>query len=79
MHRRNSSEWAVTKFKNHFIVDLLNVDPSLTFYLWDRLLPQVTMTLNMLQQYQLNPVLSVYEQVDGNTQFLMHIVSTIRL
>ena len=40
-----------------------------SFYLWDRLLPQVTMTLNMLRRSQLNPGLSAYEQVDGIQNF----------
>ena len=60
-HRRNASEKAVRTFKNHFIDALCTVDPILTFYLWDQLLTQVTMTLNMLWLSQLNPGLSAYE------------------
>ena len=69
MHQINSAERAVRTFKNHFIDDLCNVDPLFPFYLWDRLLPQVTMTLKMLWWYQLNPGLSAYEQVDGIHNF----------
>ena len=43
--------------------------PHFPLYFWDRLLPQVTMTLNMLRQSQLNPELSAYEQVDGIQNF----------
>ena len=43
--------------------------PIFHFYLWDRLLPQVTMTLNMLRRSQLNPELSEYEQVEGIHNF----------
>ena len=39
------------------------------FYLWDRLLPQVTMTLNMLWRSWIYPGLSAYEQVDGIHSF----------
>ena len=65
MHQINAVEQAVKTFKNHFISALCNVDPHLPFYLWYRLLPQVIMTLNMLQQYLLKPKLSAYEQIYG--------------
>ena len=45
------------------------MDPLLHFYLWDRLLPQVIMTLNMLRRSRLNPGISAYEQVDGIHNF----------
>ena len=60
MHRINAVERAVRTFKNNFIAALCTVDPLVPFYLWDRLLTQFTMTLNMLRQYQLNPGLSAY-------------------
>ena len=65
MHQRNAAERAVRTFKNHFISAICTVDPLLQFYLWDRLLPQVTTTLNMLRQSRLNPGIPAYEQVDG--------------
>ena len=64
-HQRNSAEKAVRSFKDHFIAALWTVDPLSSLYLWYRLLPQVTMTLNMLRQYRLNPELLAYEQVGG--------------
>ena len=69
MHRRNSSEKAMRKFKNHCISFLCTVDPLFIFYFWDRLLPQVTMTLHMLRQSQLSRELSAYEQVNGIHNF----------
>ena len=69
MHRINATERAVRTFKNHFISALCTVDPLFPFYLWDRLLPQVTMTLNILWRSRLNPGLSAYEQVDGIHNF----------
>ena len=63
MHSRNDAERDVRKFKNHFISTLCTLDPLLPFYLWDRLLPQVTIKLNMLRLYRLKPELSAYEQV----------------
>ena len=58
MYRINAAERSVRA--------LCTVDPLFPFYLWDRLLPQVTMTLIMFRRYRLNPGLSAYEQVDGN-------------
>ena len=63
MHQRNAAERDVRTFKNHFIAALCTVDPLSPFYLWDRLLPQVTMTLKMLRRHLLNPGLLAYEQV----------------
>ena len=45
------------------------MDPILPLYLWDRLLPQVTIKLNMLWRYRLKPMISAYEQVDGIRNF----------
>ena len=69
MHWRNAAERAVRNFGNHFIATLCTMDSLFPFYLWDRLLPQVTMTLNMLRRSRLNLGLSAYEQVDGIHNF----------
>ena len=61
MYRINAEEWAVRTFKNHFIATLCTVDPNYHFYLWDCLLPQFTMTLNMLQQPRINPEVLAYK------------------
>ena len=55
MHRINDAERAVRKFNNHFFFALCTVDPLFSFYLWDRLLIQFTMTLNILRRSRLNP------------------------
>ena len=52
MHHRNDAERAMRTFKNHFVAAICTVDRLLPFYLWDRLLLQVTMTLNMLRRSQ---------------------------
>ena len=69
IHWRNAAERDVRTFKNHFIAALFTVDPRFPFYLWECLLPQVTMTLNMLRRSRLNPGLSAYEQVYGIHNF----------
>jgi hypothetical protein len=60
MHRRNADERAIQTFKNHFSAGLCSVDPSFPLHLWDRLLPQVTITLNLLIQSRINPMVSAH-------------------
>ena len=69
MHHINAAERFLRTFKNLFIAALCTVYPLFPLYLWGSLLPQVTMTLNMLRRSQLNPELSAYEQVDGIHNF----------
>jgi hypothetical protein len=69
MHRHNSAERAIKTFKNHFIVGLRSIDTNLPLRLWDRLLPQATITLNLTRQSRLNPKLSAYAQLYGHYEF----------
>jgi hypothetical protein len=47
-HQANASEHAIATFKEHFIAALATVDMLCPLQLWDELLPQVELTLNML-------------------------------
>jgi hypothetical protein len=49
MHHRNAAERAIRTFKNHFVARLCTVKPSFPMYLWDKLLPQAELTLNLLR------------------------------
>jgi hypothetical protein len=70
-HRRNSAERAIISFKDHLIAGLCSTDKSFPMHLWDRLLPQAVITLNMLRTSIINPKLSaathIYGQYDFNT------------
>jgi hypothetical protein len=70
VHRRNSAERAIRSFTDHLIAGLCSTDKSFPMYLWDRLLPQAVMTLNMLRTSIINPKLSaatlIYGQYDFN-------------
>jgi hypothetical protein len=50
INRRNNVERAVQTFKNHFIAGLCSVDPTFPLKLWDKVLPQATITLNLLRK-----------------------------
>jgi hypothetical protein len=69
MHRRNAAERAIQTFKNHFIAGLCSVDPNFLLRLWDRLLPQATITLNLLRQSRINPMVSAHAQLYGHYDF----------
>jgi hypothetical protein len=64
-HRRNAAERAIRTFKEHFVVGLSSVDPSFPLHLWDILLPQAEITLNLLQTSRLHPQLSAAAHFHG--------------
>jgi hypothetical protein len=55
MHCRNWAENAIRTLKNHFLAIMAGVDAAFPPYLWDLLLPQAELTLNLLRQATLNP------------------------
>jgi hypothetical protein len=69
-YRRNAAERAIRTFKERFLAGLSSVDPTFPLHLWDRLLPQAEITLNLLRTSRLHPQLSVaahfYGLVDYN-------------
>jgi hypothetical protein len=48
MHCRNCAERAIRTFKAHLLSILAGVDPTFHPYLWDLLLPQTELSLNLL-------------------------------
>jgi hypothetical protein len=57
-HRRNAAKRAFRTFKEHFVDGISSVDPAFPLHLWDRLLPQAEITLNLLRTSRLHPQLS---------------------
>jgi hypothetical protein len=68
-HRRNSAERAIRSFKNHLIAGLCSTDKSFPMHLWDRILPQAVITLNMLRTSRINPKLSAATHIFGQYDF----------
>jgi hypothetical protein len=64
-HRRNAAERAIRTFKEHLGDGLSSVDPSFPMHLWDRLLPQAEVTLNILRTSRLHPQLSAASHYHG--------------
>jgi hypothetical protein len=64
-HRRNAAERAIRTFKEHSVAGISSVEPALPFHLWDRLLPQAEITLNLLRTSRLHPQLSAAAHFHG--------------
>jgi hypothetical protein len=69
IHRRNNAERAIKTFKNHFISGLCSVDTIFPLKLWDKLLPQARITLNLLRKSIINPRMSAHAQLNGHFDF----------
>jgi hypothetical protein len=64
-HCRNAAERAIRTFKEHFVAGLSSVDPTFPLHLWDRLLPQAKIKLNLLRTSRLHPQLSAAAHFHG--------------
>jgi hypothetical protein len=64
-HRCNAAKHAIRTFKEHFVAGLSSVDPTFPLHLWDRLLPQAEITLNLLRTSRLHPQLSAAAHFHG--------------
>jgi hypothetical protein len=64
-HLRNAAEHAIRNFKEQFVAGLASVDPDFPMHLWDRLLPQDEMSLNLLRTSMLHPQLSAAAHLHG--------------
>ena len=65
VHRLNIAERAIRKFKAHFLAILAGVDPYFPKYMWDNLLAQTELTINLLRQATLNQRMSAWEYYNG--------------
>jgi hypothetical protein len=66
IHWCNTAECAIQTFKNHFIASLCNTHPNFPLHLWDKLLPQALLSLNLLHSSHINPKLSTWVQLHGH-------------
>jgi hypothetical protein len=68
-HRRNSAQRAIRSLKDHLIAGLCSTDKYFPMHLWDRLLPQAVITVNMLSTSRINPKLSAATHIFGQYDF----------
>jgi len=64
-HQRNAAKVAIRNFKFHFLSVLTGMAESYPIHLWDRLLPQTEITLNLLRQLNATPTVSAYPHLSG--------------
>ena len=65
VHRINIAERDIRTFKAHFISVLAGVYPTFPKFMWDNLLTQTELTINLLQQATLNRSMSAWEYFNG--------------
>ena len=64
-HHRNTAEVSIRKFKAHFLSVLSVTATSFPPNLWDRLLPQAEVTINLLRKSNATPNVSAYAHLSG--------------
>jgi hypothetical protein len=64
-HQRNTAEVAIRNFKAHFLSILADVADDFPPSLWDRLLPQTEITINLIRQSNATPNVSAYAHLSG--------------
>eukprot|EP00804_Cyclotella_cryptica_P008931 CCRYP_012040-RA/>CCRYP_012040-RA protein AED:0.26 eAED:0.26 QI:0/0/0/1/1/1/2/0/686 len=68
-HRRNAAKVAIRNFKLHFLSVLAGVADDFPLKLWDKLLPQTKITLNLLRQSNATPTVSAYAHLNGHFDY----------
>ena len=63
--RKNNAERAIQTYKNHFIAGLATVHPEFPLSLWDQLIEQGEISLNLMRRSRQHPHLSSYEHLRG--------------
>ena len=64
-HQCNAAEVAIRNFKAHFLSILAGTADSFSLHLWDRLLPQIEITLNLRRQSNATVTVSAYAHLSG--------------
>eukprot|EP00804_Cyclotella_cryptica_P012279 CCRYP_013859-RA/>CCRYP_013859-RA protein AED:0.31 eAED:0.31 QI:0/0/0/0.8/0.25/0.2/5/0/913 len=63
--RRNARRSRSRNFKSHFLSILASVADNFPMKLWDKLLPQAEITINLLRQSNATPTVSAYAHLNG--------------
>jgi hypothetical protein len=64
-HQQNAAEVAIRNFKAHFLSVLAGVSDDFPPSLWDRLLPQTKIIINLIQQSNATPNVPAYMHFSG--------------
>ena len=69
IHIRKASDRDIRTWKNNFVSGLNGNDKRLPIHLWDRLLYQAQIPLNMLRLSRLTPKISAHAMIENNLDF----------
>ena len=69
MHRHNTSKRMIQTFKSHFLSILAGVSSTFPNFLWDKIIPQTELTLNLIRQSNIAPDISTWEHFNGSFNF----------
>jgi hypothetical protein len=69
-HRVNKAERAIQTFKAHFISGISSLPSSFPMHLWCTLLPQATISLNILRSSKLNKTISAHHMLHGQFDYM---------
>jgi hypothetical protein len=64
-HRRNAAKVAIRNFEAHFLSVLAKVADNFSPNLWDWLLPQTEIKINLIRQSNATPNVSAYAHLSG--------------
>ena len=69
MHRQSAMEMEIRTWKNHFVTGMGSLDKLFPLHLWDRMLHQAWIKLNLLRPPSRNPLISAYEAIQGKLNY----------
>ena len=69
LHCMYAAERAIHTLKNYLIAILCVTYPNFNLALWDILIPQVLITLNIIHKSNMSPNISTYSQIHGAYDF----------
>ena len=61
MHRRNTAKRMIQTFKAQFLSILSGVSNTFPNFLWDKIISQTEITLNIIRQSNINPAISAWD------------------
>jgi hypothetical protein len=65
VHCRNSAKRVIRTWTNHFVAGICSTNSDFPLHLWDRLIEQATITLNLLRPARRNPNMSAHQMLNG--------------
>ena len=64
-YQRNIAKRSIRTYKEHFIRILIGIDTKFPMSMWDHLIPQANITVNLLRQSNVHPHLSAWCHYNG--------------